>query len=127
MRLLLDTHILLWWFNDDPKLRPRLRQFIAEPGHDVLVSLASLWEIAIKRQLGKMEASAPEIAGRLAEQQFELLPIGVDHLTVIEAMPRHHGDPFDHLLIAQAMIKQAAIVTIDVIIPRYGVPCIGVA
>lgn len=127
MKLLLDTHILIWWFDDDPRLSPRFRQLLANPENHVMVSLASLWEIAIKRQIGKLHVSAPAVAERLAEQGFGLLPMTLGHFAAVETLPRHHGDPFDHMLLVQARIERAVLVTVDADMPRYGVPCIGVA
>lgn len=127
MKLLLDTHILIWWFDDDPQLKPRFRQLLADPKNRVLVSMASLWEIAIKRQIGKLHVSAPDVAARLAEQDFAVLPMTLDHFAAVETLPRHHGDPFDHLLFVQARIEKAVLVTVDADMARYGVPCIGVA
>lgn len=127
MRIVLDTPILLWWLDDDPKLKPPLRRVLADRDHDLIVSIASLWEIAIKHQIGKLAASAPMVAASLVEQQITLLPVSVEHIEVIQAMPRHHGDPFDHMLLAQARVEGAALMTLDAILARYGVPCIGVS
>ncbi|MBJ7445495.1 MAG: type II toxin-antitoxin system VapC family toxin [Sphingobium sp.] len=127
MKLLLDTHILLWWLDDDPKLKPRLRRMLADQRYEIIVSIASLWEVAIKHQVGKLAASAPLIAANLAEQGLSTLSVSVDHLAAIERMPRHHGDPFDHLLLAQAQVEGAALMTLDAQLGSYGVPCIGIS
>lgn len=127
MKLLLDTHILLWWLDDDPQLKPRLRRMLADQRHEIIVSIASLWEVAIKHQVGKLAASAPLIAANLAEQGLSPLSVSVDHLAAIERMPRHHGDPFDHLLLAQAQVEGAALMTLDAQLGSYGIPCIGIS
>ena len=127
MKLLLDTHILIWWFEDDPRLKARFRQLLADPANKVLISMASLWEIAIKRQIGKLRASTPIVAQRLFEQGLDLLPTTLEHIAAVETLPRHHGDPFDHLLLVQARIERAVLITVDADMARYGVPCIGVA
>lgn len=90
------------------------------------MSVASLWEVAIKHQLGKLAASAPIIAATLADQAIIPLAVSVDHLAAVETMPRYHGDPFDHLLLAQAMVEGAALMTLDIHLGQYGVPCIGI-
>lgn len=120
MRLLLDTHALLWWLADDPKLSPASRAAIADPANEVLVSAVSLWEIAVKRRIGKLTANMDDILAAIATG-FTRLPITDTHLQTLMALPAHHRDPFDHLLIAQAQSENAMFCTADDMASRYGV------
>ena len=113
MRLLLDTHALLWWLADDPRLGPRARTLIADPGNDILVSAASLWEIVVKSRIGKLDASIEAVERALLRDSFERLAISPAHLASLAALPAHHRDPFDHLLIAQAIGEDATLVSED--------------
>lgn len=124
MRLLLDTHVLLWWLDDDPRLGRRACNLIADPDTDVLVSQVSLWETAIKQRIGKMQVGPAEILPRLPEFGFTMLEIKNDHLLALADLGKHHGDPFDHLLLAQALVEGAAVMTSDRKLPLYGVRCI---
>lgn len=112
MRLLLDTHVFLWWLADARELGPKARRAIADPGNEVLLSAASIWEIGIKKALGKLRA--PERLDRIAEESgFVGLPITLAHAEVAAALPPHHRDPFDRMLVAQAQIENVTIVTHD--------------
>ncbi len=125
MKLLLDTHVILWWMEDNVSLGPRARDIITS-ADQVLVSMASLWEVAIKHRLGKLRASAADVFDRIAIEQMELLPVLPPHLMRVEAMSdAAHGDPFDHLIIAQAQTEGAVIITSDRIFARYDVPCVA--
>lgn len=121
MRLLLDTHALLWWLNDDEKLGGRARGLIGDPANDVLVSAVSLWEITVKLRIGKLDADIAEILGVLPDQGFQRLDIADAHLVALAALPIHHRDPFDHLLMAQAIAEDAYFVSEDQNVPLYGV------
>lgn len=129
MKLLLDTHVLLWWLQDDPRLRPRVRAIIADLGNEVLVSTGSLWEISIKHRKGKLVEAGSAVWRDAAEEGFRLLSIEREHLEALEALvqPDRHGDPFDHLILAQASVEQAVVVTADRHMTSYGIPYIGVA
>ncbi len=119
MRLLLDTHVLLWWLADDPALSEQARQLIAnEP--EVFVSAASAWEIAIKRALGKLEAPE-DLLEVLDTGGIVRLPIDFEHAITAGALPRHHDDPFDRMLVAQAQREGLALMTSDARIARYAV------
>ena len=121
MRLLLDTHALLWWLADDVRLGERARRVIAAPENDVYVSAASAWEIAIKAGLGKV--SAPnDLAEQIDASAFFALPIDVVHALEVRQLPEHHRDPFDRLLVAQARLEGLTLVTADPRISRYDVP-----
>lgn len=122
MRLLLDTHALLWWLNDDVKLGNHARGLIGDPENDVLVSAVSLWEITVKLRIGKLDADLDEILAILPDQGFDRLDITDAHLVALAALPLHHRDPFDHLLMAQAVAEGAHFVSQDQHVALYGVP-----
>ena len=113
MKVLLDTNVLLWWLSDAPRLDAQARAMIADPAHEVLVSVASLWEIVIKVRIGKLEADIAAVEETLDRQDFRRLAISPDHLKALAALPTHHRDPFDHLLIAQAIGEDATFLTGD--------------
>lgn len=125
MRLLLDTHVLLWWLADDPALSPRTISVVGSE-RDVYVSAASAWEVAIKQALGKLEAP-DDLAGAVAACAFRELPVGFEHAALAGALPRHHDDPFDRMLVAQARLEGLTIVTGDTRFARYGVPVLAAA
>lgn len=121
MRLLLDAHTLLWWLGNDATLSVAARVAIASPANDVLVSAATVWEIAIKRALGKLSAP-PGIAAVLAAEGFSELPVdGVDG-EAAASLPAHHRDPFDRMIVAQAQRHGLTIVTRDPRFVPYGPP-----
>jgi PIN domain nuclease of toxin-antitoxin system len=119
-RLLVDTRALLWWLIDDPALSPTAREALADPANEPFVSAASAWEIAIKRSLGKLRVpdGLPEI---LAERGFRSLPVSAEHAWAARELPLHHRDPFDRMLIIQAMAEGAGLVTADAAFARYDV------
>jgi PIN domain nuclease of toxin-antitoxin system len=128
LRLLLDTHALLWWLSDDARLGSQARGLIADPGHDVLVSVVSLWEITLKARIGKLNADIREIFEAIDRQGFVSIEIGRVHLATLAGLPVHHRDPFDHLLIAQAIVEGATLVSDDRTVSLYPVqtvPCSG--
>jgi PIN domain nuclease of toxin-antitoxin system len=117
-RLLLDTHVLLWWLSDDPQLGKSSRQAIANPRNQVYVSAASAWEISIKRSIGKL--TAPDDMDAIVESEdFEKLPITLFHGDQAGLLPELHKDPFDRMLIAQAQSEGLVIVTNDEKIIQY--------
>ncbi|WP_412065915.1 type II toxin-antitoxin system VapC family toxin [Rhizobium sp. SYY.PMSO] len=122
MRLLLDTHTLLWWLNDDEKLGDRARGLIGDSANEVLVSAVSLWEITVKLRISKLDADIAEILDILPDQGFQRLDIADAHLVALAALPIHHRDPFDHLLMAQAIAEDAHFVSEDQNVPLYDVP-----
>jgi PIN domain nuclease of toxin-antitoxin system len=113
MKFLLDTHALLWWLADDDQLGQQARELVADPGNDVLVSMVSLWEIAVKTRIGKLQADIKEIMDAVQREGFTLLDIGMAHLLTLAGLPVHHRDPFDHLLIAQAITENATFISED--------------
>ncbi|WP_158746684.1 type II toxin-antitoxin system VapC family toxin [Acidisphaera sp. L21] len=122
MRLLLDTHALLWWLSDDAQLGSYARELIADPANEILVSVVSLWEIQVKVRVGKLAADMRDILNEIEAQALDLLPIDLAHLLCLAALPAHHRDPFDHLLIAQAITEGATFMSEDRHIPEYQVP-----
>ena len=125
MRLLLDTHILLWWLADDRKLAKSGRAVIANPDNDVLVSSASLWEIAIKAAQGRLEVELDDLEEAIARNGFRSLPIGFRHALTAGCLPAVHRDPFDRMLIAQASIEELRLMSHDRIFERYGLSAEG--
>jgi PIN domain nuclease of toxin-antitoxin system len=123
VRLLLDTHVLLWWRDDSPRLSGRARAEIADAANEVLVSTATLWEIVIKRARGKL-IFPDDLEEVVREESFELLGIGFQHLRRVELLPELHRDPFDRMLIAQALTEGVPLVTDDRALLAYGVPTV---
>ena len=125
MRLLLDTHAFLWWMTADfRRLSPQAARAITDEENEVLVSAASAWEIATKHRLGKLPTAseiAPNIVGAIAGQGFDALPISVEDAQRAGAFPELHRDPFNRLLIAQALARNLVIVTNEVLFEEYGV------
>jgi PIN domain nuclease of toxin-antitoxin system len=119
-RLLVDTHALLWWLIDDAGLSQAAREALSDPANDVLVSTASVWEIAIKRALGKLGAP-DDLPEHIEAQGFGWLPVQAEHAWRVGDLPTHHRDPFDRLLVAQALVEQIPIVSADARFAAYGV------
>ena len=117
MSLLLDTHTFLWWINDDPALPTSLRVFLEAYPDPIYLSMASCWEISIKAGLGKFPGLPTDLERFLNEQleqnNFQLLPIDLSHVARVRDLPTHHRDPFDRLLIAQAMLEELTLVSVD--------------
>jgi PIN domain nuclease of toxin-antitoxin system len=118
VKVLLDTHTLLWWLAGDGTLATKARQVITSPKTTVYVSAASAWEIAIKRTLGKLQAP-DDLVAALAANRFQPLPITIEHALYAGSLPRHHDDPFDRMLVAQALLEKLTIITRDTSIPAY--------
>ncbi len=124
MRLLLDTHSFLWFVLNDAQLSAPARTAIRDPANDVLVSPATYWEIAIKVSKAKYTLAVPYqdfIQHNLDANDFEILPIEVRHTALVAAMPFHHKDPFDRLLIAQALAEDIPLVSNEALFDAYGV------
>ena len=121
MKLLLDTHALLWWLADDKQLGRRARELVEDPGNDVLISVVSLWELVVKARVGKLQADIQEIMDAVQQEGFTLLDIATAHLLTLAGLPMHHRDPFDHLLTAQAITEDATFVSEDRNAGRYSV------
>lgn len=118
--LLLDSHALVWWFEDDPGLSPATLRAIEKQADQVLVSAASVMEIEVKRLKGKLTAPG-DLLDQVENAGFRLLDVTADHALDAARLPRHHGDPFDRLLIAQAQSEAATLVTDDATIAAYDV------
>jgi len=122
MNVLLDTHVLLWALTDESKLSERVRQLL--PNANSWFSVASLWEILIKAQIGKMplpRPTGPFVISKLVSNGVQILPVTSDHVLRIESLPGHHRDPFDRMLIAQSLEENLPLVTADRIFLRYPV------
>ena len=122
---LLDTHALLWYLNDDPKLPAVVRDTI-ETAETVYISIASFWEIAIKESIGKLKMPAPitQLMQECEMLGFGILPIKGDHLALLRDLTKLHGDPFDRLLICQAKTEEMTLISLDENIRKYDVPVI---
>ncbi len=128
MRLLLDTHALLWSMNDESRLGAKAHALISDPANEVLVSTASLWEIVIKASIGKLKGDIAIIDAAIDLQGFSRLGIATPHLQALALLPMHHRDPFDRLLIAQAQAEGLTFMTDDRHAPLYPVtiiPCVA--
>ena len=124
MTALLDTHVFLWWVLDDERLTPYVREYIADEGHNLLLSSASCWEIAIKAKMGRLKLSEnPEkfILDQMIVNNISGLPIQLVHALHVYNLPYHHRDPFDRMLVAQASIEKIPIITNDRLITNYDV------
>ena len=124
MRLLLDTHVFLWWVENAPELSGKARKGLADPAHEVFLSLASCWEMAIKLSLGKLKVAHPLkrfIPEQLAANGFRQLSIEFRHVVRVAQLPFHHRAPFDRLLVAQALEEGVTVVSADPVFGMYGV------
>src|SRR5947207_2131604 len=124
MRLLLDTHTFLWFIMGSANLSVNARDLIENPVNERLLSVASLWEIAIKTGLKKLTLSAPFdelIPAQLKLNGIDMLDIKVDHLSSLVTLPFHHRDPFDRLIAAQAIVEKVAVISLDGAFDAYGV------
>lgn len=124
MHALLDTHALLWWLSDDPRLTPRARKIIAETRNVLFVSAASAWEIATKVRVGKLPTAADLVAdltGHLEREGFQMLAISGEHAVRAGLLAGTHKDPFDRMLIAQAQAENIPIVSNEAVFDTYGV------
>ena len=124
MRFLVDTHVFLWFINGDARLPQTMRTVIEDEENEVLLSIASVWEMAIKTSIGKLGLAKPFatlIPEQIIENEIELISISMDDLKVVALLPLHHRDPFDRLLIAQAMVQEIAIASDDASFAQYGI------
>jgi len=123
VNLLLDTHALLWWLDDNPSLSARARSSIENGDNPVFLSAAVIWEIRIKQSLGKLRIPR-NFRDVLERQPFTALPITADHVHTVAELPTYHRDPFDRILIAQAKVERLTLVTRDKELLRYRIPVI---
>ena len=119
MKILLDTHLLLWWLEASPLLSAQAKEMICDPENTVFVSAVSLWEIWLKQSLGKLRLPA-DFAEKLADESFESLPLMASQTRQVSSLPWHHRDPFDRMLIAQAQVEKLALLTADEALAAYG-------
>jgi PIN domain nuclease of toxin-antitoxin system len=121
VNLLLDTHVALWAITDSPRLSERARSLVADPANTVWVSVASLWEIAIKRSLGRgdMPITAEQGKAWFEQSGYRLLPIEAPHVLTVAQLPARHNDPFDRLLVAQALTEPLRLITHDARVASY--------
>ncbi len=120
MKILLDTHILLWGLANDRKLSSKAANLLKDPVNEVLVSAASLWEIAIKFGFGRIEIAQDELIGAIQRSGFTPLPVTFEHCVFLADLPMLHRDPFDRMLVAQSLAEPAMLVTNDKILKDYG-------
>jgi PIN domain nuclease of toxin-antitoxin system len=127
MKLLLDTHIFIWWADEPEKLSARALAALEDENNRLVLSVVSPWEIQIKAQLGKLKLSLP--LGDLIESQqqaneLEILPVTVEHVLALDTLPLHHKDPFDRLLAAQSIVEGLTVVSADPKLSAYGLTVI---
>lgn len=115
MRLLIDTHILIWFLEGNNSLSNSHQQIIADSSNEILLSIASLWEIAIKISIGKLTLSQPfeDVIEQIDAENIEILPISPEHTLQVSKLPFHHRDPFDRIIIAQCQVENLPIISID--------------
>ena len=121
MNLLLDTHVALWAITDSPKLSKKARELIESPKSSVWISAATVWEIAIKHGLGRgdMPVSSLDALRYFRESGYRFLPVEPEHAAAVEDLPAHHGDLFDRILVAQAIVEPMRLITHDPMVARY--------
>lgn len=119
MRALLDTHVFMWVVTDDRRLKASARALLAQ-ADEIWVSSASIWEIAIKTKLGKLSGDASDFVEPIERTGFRELPVSARHAAKVAQLPLHHGDPFDRLLLAQAMVEPLRLITADSALTAYG-------
>jgi PIN domain nuclease of toxin-antitoxin system len=119
--LLLDTHIALWAITDSPKLSPKARELIELPKTTIWISVASIWEIAIKYSLGRgdMPISSQQAMSYFRESGYRFLAVDAEHAVAVEELPTHHQDPFDRILVAQALVEPMRLMTHDSLVALY--------
>jgi PIN domain nuclease of toxin-antitoxin system len=121
LNLLLDTHIALWAITDSPKLSPKARELIESPKTTIWISVASIWEIAIKYSLGRgdMPISSQQAMSYFRESGYRFLAVDAEHAVAVEELPTHHQDPFDRILVAQALVEPMRLMTHDSLVALY--------
>ncbi len=123
MKLLLDTHAALWWLSADERFSDAAGRMLIDETNQVLLSAAVVWEVAIKRSLGKLVVP-DDFAPTLLGAGLQALPVSLDHASAVERLPWHHRDPFDRMLVAQASIENAAVISRDHALHPYGITLI---
>ena len=125
MKLLLDTHLLLWWLGNNPSLSEQARGLISDPKNTVFISAVSLWEIRLKESLGKLRLPT-DFENRLVAESFEALPLSWRQTRQVALLPWYHRDPFDRMLVAQAQVEHLILLTADEHVAAYG-DCVRLA
>lgn len=123
MKILLDTNALIWWMEDNSLLGPKARATLANPSNTVIATIVSIWEITMKWRAGKFPWPGSIYISLLAEEDVALMPVEQPHLEVLEQLSFHHKDSFDHLILAQAMVENAALISSDREMAQYGIRC----
>jgi len=121
VRLLLDTYTLLWWLADDEQLSAKARKAIADPDNAIFVSATSGWEISLNRSLGRVEVPFEALVEAINECGFDMLPVSLQHGLIAGALPAHHHDPFDRMLVAQCQAEGLRLVSSDRQLAAYGI------
>ena len=124
MRLLLDTHTFIWYVTDNPRLSANVKLLIEDENNEKLVSIASIWEMAIKHSIGRLNFSLPFmefVRQQLSVSNIGLLEINLNHIEVVASLPLHHRDPFDRLIIAQSMAEHIPVLSVDAIFDAYAI------
>ena len=118
---MLDTHVALWAITDSPRLSKKAREMIELPKSSIWISAATIWEIAIKRSLGRgdMPVSSQEAMRYFGESGYRFLPVEPEHAAAVEDLPTHHADPFDRILVAQALVEPMRLITHDAMVACY--------
>lgn len=127
MKLLIDTHVFIWLNEESNQLSNKVKELYRSREHEIYLSIASAWEIQIKVQLGKLDLAMPIealVSKNIQENDIYLLPIDLSHIAQLEKLPPHHKDPFDRMIIAQAMVEDFTIVSLDGSFADYAVPVI---
>ena len=126
VKAIADTHALIWWLNGDSQLSKVAERFIRSSVNEILVSAATAWELSIKNRSGKLDVQPllDQFEQAMEQQGFDLLPISIDHALRAGALPLHHSDPFDRMLVAQAQAENVALITSDKAFTPYGIRCI---
>lgn len=122
MRLLLDTHTVFWWFTDEPHLSPTARAAIADAGNELLISACVGYEIAYKQKLGRLAPLPESLPRRLRREGIGILPVSLDHALAAAELRGPHRDPWDRIMMAQALAEECQMVTADPVFAKYGVP-----
>jgi PIN domain nuclease of toxin-antitoxin system len=126
MQYLLDTHTLIWLFENNPQISDRAKSLILNESNQLFVSIASLWEMTIKSSLGKLDLSLPLsdlFTQKLIPSDIQILPIQLPHLAILQELPFHHRDPFDRIIIAQAISENLILLSTDAVFKHYQVTC----
>ena len=122
MRLLLDTHAILWWVTDDPRLSRIAKAAISEPENELFASAAAAYEIVYKQGLGRLHPLPDNLSRQLQREGIVVLPISLDHAVTAASLPGPHRDPWDRIMMAQAQAEGLTVITVDRVFSQYGVP-----